>query len=241
MNREDATEILNGYELSRNWFAFANDNRSKLRPIHTALYFSIVEQCNRLGWPQEFGLPSAMTMHLIAISSYKNYYGALNDLIEFGFITMVSRSKNQHTANVVSLSKKYIGKKPGHVKDTEASTSYPGKKGIGEYLSEGSVLKPLNDKTLKPKKTKKVSFPFDSENFIKWWDTWKQYKKDQFNFKYKSVISEQSALKILVTCSGGIESSAISIIEKSIAQGWKGFYEPEQNGKSKEEVKWIGF
>ena len=231
-----AKHQINGYELSRNWFDFANDNISKLRPIHTALYFSIVEQCNTLGWPQEFGLPSAMTMHLIAISSYKNYYGALNDLIEFGFITMVSRSKNQHTANVVSLSKKYIGKKLGHVKNTEASTIYSGKKDIGEDLSEGSVIKPL-----KPKKTKKVSFPFDSENFIKLWGTWKQYRKEQFKKKYISVISEQKALKILVTCSGGVESSAISIIEKSIAQGWKGFFELKQNGEPEEEVKWIGF
>ena len=62
------------------------------------------------------------------------------------------------------------------------------------------------------------------------WIRWKDFKKAEFNFKYKSDISENAAKKELLELSGGDEETAIKIIEQSIAKGWKGFFELKNNG-----------
>src|SRR4051812_5975783 len=76
--------------------------------------------------------------------------------------------------------------------------------------------------------------PF-SENFLNDWDLWKKFKKDELNFSYKTVLSEQAAINELVHLSKGEESAAKKIIHQSIANGWKGFFElrTENNGNSR--------
>ena len=95
---------MNGYELSRKWFDFCFENPEKIRPPHTALYFFCIEHCNRLGWKERFGLPSTMTMEAIGIRSYNTFKKTLEDVIEFGFIDMVEKSKNQYSSNIIALS-----------------------------------------------------------------------------------------------------------------------------------------
>ena len=95
---------MNSYELSRKWFDWCFENPEKIKPNHTALYFFAVEHCNRLGWKQKFGMPTTMAMEAIGIKSYNTYINTLNDLVEWGFISMVQRSKNQYSANIVALS-----------------------------------------------------------------------------------------------------------------------------------------
>ena len=97
-------EDINGYSLSRSWFDFCFENPDKIKPNHTALYFFIIELCNRLGWKEKFGLPTSMAKEAVGIKSYNTYINSLNDLVEFGFIVMVEKSKNQYTANIVALS-----------------------------------------------------------------------------------------------------------------------------------------
>jgi hypothetical protein len=67
-------------------------------------------------------------------------------------------------------------------------------------------------------------YPF-SENFIEDWNQWKEYKKVQYKFTYKLKSAEQSAFNKLKTLSNGNEQAACKIIEQSIANGWKGFFE----------------
>ena len=69
-----------------------------------------------------------------------------------------------------------------------------------------------------------VILPFESEDFIKYWTFWKDYKHKQFNFKFKTALSEQSALNDLVNLSDGFEETAIKIIGQSMAKGWKGLF-----------------
>jgi len=95
---------MNGYELSRNWFDWCFENPEKIKPNHTALYFFAVEHCNRLGWKKKYGMPTTMAMEAIGIKSYNTYINTLNDLVDWGFIEMVQRSKNQYSANIVALS-----------------------------------------------------------------------------------------------------------------------------------------
>jgi hypothetical protein len=76
---------------------------------------------------------------------------------------------------------------------------------------------------------KEVVFPFDSIEFKKNWQIWKNYKKTDHRFSYKSEVSEQAALKSLNELSKGVEENAIKIIHQSIAGGWKGFFELKNN------------
>lgn len=70
-----------------------------------------------------------------------------------------------------------------------------------------------------------IAFPFDSDNFKSFWNNWKEYKKAEHGFKYKSQQSEQSALISLNKLAGGNEEIAIKIIMQSMENGWKGFFE----------------
>ena len=103
---------LNSYNLSRAWFDFCYENPEKIKPNHTALYFFIIEHCNRLGWKEKFGLPTTMAKEAIGIKSYNTYINTLRDLVEWKFVKMIEISKNQYSANIIALSNynKAIGK-----------------------------------------------------------------------------------------------------------------------------------
>ena len=92
------------FKLSRQWFDWSFENPELIKPNHTALYFFIIEQCNRLGWKEKFGLPTTMAKEAIGIKSYNTYIETLNDLVVWGFITMIEKSKNQYSSNIVALS-----------------------------------------------------------------------------------------------------------------------------------------
>jgi hypothetical protein len=95
---------MNSYELSRNWFDWSFENPEKISPNHSALYFFIIEHCNRLGWKEKFGLPTTMAKESIGIRSYNTYINTLNDLVNFGFIKLIEKSKNQYSSNIIALS-----------------------------------------------------------------------------------------------------------------------------------------
>jgi hypothetical protein len=81
---------------------------------------------------------------------------------------------------------------------------------------------------------KEVVLPFDSEKFMEFWLIWKQYKKEEHRFAYKSLVSEQAALKNLAKISNNNEAKSIELIEHAIAQGWKGIYSTkERKGDNK--------
>lgn len=96
---------MNGYDLSRKIFNYSFENPDKIKPNHIALFLYSVDLCNRLGWKNKFGMPTTIAMEAIGIKSYNTYIKTLNELVEFGFVIMIERSKNQHTANIIELSK----------------------------------------------------------------------------------------------------------------------------------------
>ena len=95
---------MNSYDLSRGFINFAFENPDKIKPNHYAIYFFAIEHCNRLGWKSKFGLPTTMAMEAIGIKSYNTYINALNELVEWGFIQMIEKSKNQYSSNIIALS-----------------------------------------------------------------------------------------------------------------------------------------
>lgn len=95
---------MTGYELSRNWFDWCFENPEKINPNHTALYFFCCEHKNRMGGKEKFGLPTTMAKEAIGIKSYNTYINTLNDLVDFGFIILIEKSKNQYSSNIIALS-----------------------------------------------------------------------------------------------------------------------------------------
>ena len=92
----------NGYSYSRAWFDFAFETDA-VKPVHTALFFWIVELNNRLGWKEQFGLPTLATMEALRIGNKRTYLAAFNDLVSWNFIEVVSESKNQYTSAIIKI------------------------------------------------------------------------------------------------------------------------------------------
>lgn len=101
---------LKGYDLSREWWAFAATNEG-VRPVHSALYYFISNLYNKLTQPTDFHLPTDSTMQVLGIKNYKTYAAALADLCKWEFISITEKSKNQYTASKITL-----------VKNTKANT-----------------------------------------------------------------------------------------------------------------------
>lgn len=111
-------------------------------------------------------------------------------------------------------------------------------KGIGNKSDGASEINPKNntikDNTIKNNNSKgenSIKYPFESKAFILVWEDWKQYKKDEFNFKYKSPKTEQAGLNSLKKKSGNNENLAIEILQRSIECGYRGFFEIKKDDK----------
>ena|GEM_PF-1858004 len=118
----------------------------------------------------------------------------------------------------------------------EEGAQAPGEEGEG--IKGTTKNNSSNNQSLKsvPGTPRKISNPF-SESFLDRWEDWKEYKKTEFKFQYKSEKSEQAALSELHAISKGIESDAILIIQQSMAKGWKGFFPLKNlsNGNSQQQ------
>lgn len=136
---------MNSYEMSRKWFDWCFDNPDRIKPHHTALYFFCIEHCNRLGWQPKFGLPTEMAKSAIGIHSYNTYISTLNDLIEFGFIKIISKSKNQFSSNIIALS--YFDEATTNALDKamiKHGTKQHTKQGESTIQSTSSINKQIN-------------------------------------------------------------------------------------------------
>lgn len=136
---------MNGYELTRIWFDFCFENPDKINPNHTAIYCFAIEHCNRLGWKEKFGFPTDLTMETLGIKSYNTYIKYLNDLVGFGFIKMVQKSKNQYTANIIALSNN--NEAPNKALD-KATAKHVSKQLQSTCESNDSINKQLNHETM---------------------------------------------------------------------------------------------
>lgn len=132
---------MSGYKLHKAWFAFALNNPQLVTPTQGVLYLYCVEHCNSLGWPKTFGLPASLAMASTGIKSYNTYIKAFNELVEFGFIVLVEKSRNQYTANIIALSN---FNRANNRADDKASDS-TGNEAVVVYKNN----KPTNKKTSK--------------------------------------------------------------------------------------------
>jgi hypothetical protein len=97
-------KIINGYTLHKQWFDFAFDNPDKVTPAHGAVISWLIELNNKMDWRAKFASPASQTMAATGIKSYNTYKKVFENLVGWGFITVITAAKNQHTACVIALS-----------------------------------------------------------------------------------------------------------------------------------------
>ena len=98
--------------------------------------------------------------------------------------------------------------------------------------SEGNAIK---EKKVKEKKINKIINTNNfSEEFLKDWYTWIDYKKTNHKFTYKTIESEQIAFNHLYKISNENMETAREIINVSIANGYKGLFELKTNQNAKQ-------
>lgn len=162
---------MNSYELSRNWFDFTFENPEIIKPVHTAMYFFIIEHCNRLGWKEKFGLPMEMTKDAIGISNYKTYSKTLNSLIEWGFVKLIQKSKNQYSSTIIALVK---NTKASTKALTKASLKHVPKQVRGTAHSIVCIDKPINlitnNKIESVENSSHSNFEERKKKFLKWFN-----------------------------------------------------------------------
>ena len=248
---------ITGYDLSRAWFDFCFENPEKISPNHTALYMFCIEHCNRLGWKKKFGLPTTMAMEAIGVHSYNTYIKTLNNLIEFGFIKLVEKSKNQYSSNIIALSN--FDKALDKALD-KASIKHSIKHSESTVQSNYSIIKQINIEQLniehitilkniiknfeekksiqeeEIKKEEKKKFSFDFSNFdVRFLDvikTWLEYKKERKE-QYRGQKSLDAFYKNLVKLSENNPETATLIIEQSMGNNWAGIFKPKDSDKPK--------
>ena len=207
-------EELTSYELSRNWFDFCFENTDLITPTHTAVYFFCIEHCNRLGWKNKFGLPTQMAMDAIGVKNWRTYIKAFNDIVDWGFIKLIQKSKNQYSANVIAI-----------VKNTKANTKALTKAIQKHSQKQRNGIADI-DKQLKPNNNlnkKTFDFSFVEIEFKEVFFEWLEYKK-QRKESYKTQKSLEAAYKKLKTISTGDPKIAEKCIEESMSNNWAGLF-----------------
>lgn len=238
------------YELSRRFWDFAFENPEKISPSHIAIYFFAMEHCNRLGNKDKFGLPTEMTKDAIGIRKSSTYIQYFNDLCDWGFFNLIEKSKNQYSANIISL----ISAIPKTGKALDKAIIRYGVKqtesmglgmGISTGQSNGPVDKPTNQLTINkgPVAEATLFSPFDSEVFIPKWAEWVQYRKD-IKKGFVNLKSQQRNLNSLVKIAKGRQDLAIAILDKTMAMQYQGIFELSKKEEDeiingKEQVKAI--
>lgn len=94
---------MNGYNLTHRFFDWAFSHREDFKPTVSALYFYLIEICNKLGWKQEFSISSKECMEGMGVSGYNTYKQAFDILCEHGFIKVLKKSCNSYQANIITI------------------------------------------------------------------------------------------------------------------------------------------
>lgn len=148
--------MKNGYSLTRRWFNFSFEKK-EAGVYHTALFVWIIELNNRLGWKQEFGLPTSETMEGLSIGNKSTYHATLKDLEAWGFIKIIRLSKNQFQSCIISVSR-YESEPPQRSALDTALIQQGGQHGNGIDTGIVPIVKPINKETKKPIEERKAEF-----------------------------------------------------------------------------------
>ena len=94
---------MNGYLASNSWYRFAELNKRKIKPIHSAVIHWCYAVANEKKWPDEFQLPTVEACEMIGITDRETFHKALRDLCDFGAIKVLQESTGRYIARWVTL------------------------------------------------------------------------------------------------------------------------------------------
>lgn len=220
MAKSNNIEKLSGYELMRRWFDFAFENQDKVCPSHTAMFAWFVELNNRMGWAEKFGSPASQTMSAIGLKSYNTYKKIFDELVGFGFVKVVSESKNQWSSCIIALSNfnNTVYKALDNALTTHCTTQSE-----STIQSTSSIIKPINKQTNKQtnrdieqfQEIARTSFEnskcsFGSE-FKKVWfdliqeDNWKKKSQKAYDYNLRRLMKfeEEFSTALVAAAIGG--------------------------------------
>lgn len=191
---------MNNFELSRNWFNFSFENPDLIKPGHSAIYFFAIEHCNRLGGKEKFGFPTTMAMEAIGIKKYDTYIKCFTDLVDWGFIKLIEKSKNQYSSNVIALPEK--GRALGKALDkamVKHGVNHSESIRQSEVESKVSIDKQINKETIKQETIDEVYNKYPTTCPIKKRSTGKGAKDKEKIEKLLRVKSKEILIKIIET------------------------------------------
>ena len=155
-------------------------------------------------------------MDAIGVRKYQTYGNALSDLVEWGFIKMIEKSKNQYSANIISIN---ATPKNGKALD-KALVKHGAKQCKSTGQSIGSIDKQLNNQT-KNKETY-----FEDEKLNTMFEEFIEHRK-----QVKKTMTERSITMHVKKLNAESVPNAIKMIEKSIEHGWSSVYELKEKDK----------
>jgi len=85
-------------------------------------------------------------------------------------------------------------------------------------------------------KEKDIKFLDELNINVEAWEYWKKYRKETYRATYKPM-GEKAALKKLLRISNGDKKIQMKIIEQSVENGWKGFFELKKNEATTSKIK----
>lgn len=89
--------VMNGYNLAHRFFDWAFSHREDFKPTVSALYFYLIEVCNKLGWKPEFSISAKECMEGMGVSGYNTVIETIND--ELKNICQIEHSRHRGKAN----------------------------------------------------------------------------------------------------------------------------------------------
>ncbi len=211
---------MNSYDLSRGFINFAFDNPEKISPNHYAIYFFAIEHCNRLGWKSKFGLPTMMVCDAVGIKKPQTFIKYFNDLEDWGFIDVVERSKNQYSANIISLISATT--KKGEAMD-KAMVKHAAKQGA----SKGQSNSPIDKQVNKEQRTIK------QENISEFDSIFNEYLAMRKKIKKPATDKAIELVKSKLNSFSKNEEVQIKVLEQSILNCWQNVYPLKDEEKVK--------
>lgn len=177
---------INTYKISRDWFDWCFDNPDKVKPAHTTIYFFALDQNNRFGWKEKFGLPTLHAMEGTGIKSKNTYYKAFHELVDWGFIKVVTKAKNQNAANIITIPA--VSKfKSAEVQQEDSGGTALDLANIQQEDSGGNIDKQVNQQTKNKKQENEENsraFDFLNKNYPERFET-------DFSMKYEKLIENK--------------------------------------------------
>lgn len=164
----------------------------------------------------------------VSVSTVKR---SLGKLISDDYVTVESfngRKRLLTLSNKVQIEPAASSKRPGrklkkHRQEAQSALADGANRTTIKKATKKSIKKPNDVK-------EKLLYPFD--DFAPVWDEWVQYKKEEHRFTFKTTKTEQTALHYLQKISNNDRHTAIQIIGRSIANGYKGLFANRDNGKT---------